>query len=71
MLKFKMYLISIVSMCLLAGCGNNKVEQNNSEIQDSSTFAGYSGYWSYEGLNYLVRLQKIISFREHFFHSRK
>ena len=49
MLKFKMYLISIVSMCLLAGCGNNKVEQNNSEIQDSRTFAGYSGYWSYEG----------------------
>ena len=49
MLKFKMYLISIVSMCLLAGCGNNKVEQNDSEIQDSRTFAGYSGYWSYEG----------------------
>lgn len=49
MLKYKMYLISVVSMCLLAGCGNNKVEQNDSEIQDNSTFAGYSGYWSYEG----------------------
>ena len=43
------YLISIVSMCLLVGCGNNNIEQNDSEIQDSSTFAGYSGYWSYEG----------------------
>lgn len=36
-------------MCLLVGCGNNNIEQNDSEIQDSSTFAGYSGYWSYEG----------------------
>lgn len=25
------------------------LKQNDSEIQDSSTFAGYSGYWSYEG----------------------
>ena len=49
MLKYKMYLISIVDMCLLVGCGNNNIEQNDSEIQDSSTFAGYSGYWSYEG----------------------
>ena len=49
MLKYKMYLISIVGMCLLVGCGNNNIEQNDSEIQDSSTFAGYSGYWSYEG----------------------
>lgn len=44
-----MCLISIVSICLLADCGNNKVEQNESEIQDSRTFAKYSGYWSYEG----------------------
>lgn len=82
MLKYKMYLISIVGMCLLVGCGNNNIEQNDSEIQDSSTFAGYGGYWSYEGktqeqiiaegeLNYPVLLQKIINFREHFFHSRK
>ena len=49
MLNYKMYLISIVGMCLLVGCGNNNIEQNDSEIQDSSTFAGYSGYWSYEG----------------------
>ena len=49
MLKYKMYLISIVGMCLLVGCGKNNIEQNDSEIQDSSTFAGYSGYWSYEG----------------------
>lgn len=49
MLKYKMYLISIVSVCLLVGCGNNNIEQNNSEIQDNSTFAEYSGYWSYEG----------------------
>ena len=49
MVTYKMYLISIVSMCLLVGCGNNNIEQNDSEIQDSSTFAGYSGYWSYEG----------------------
>ena len=49
MVTYKMYLISIVSMCLLVGCGNNNIEQNDSEIQDSSTFAGYGGYWSYEG----------------------
>ena len=49
MLKYKVYLISIVGMCLLVGCGNNNIEQNDIEIQDSSTFAGYSGYWSYEG----------------------
>lgn len=49
MLKYKMYLISIVGMCLLVGCGNHNSEQNDSEIQNSSTFEGYSGYWSYEG----------------------
>ena len=49
MLKYKMYLISIIGMCLLIGCGNNNIVQNDSEIQNSSTFAGYSGYWSYEG----------------------
>lgn len=53
MLKNKMYLISIVGMCLLAGCGNNNgnsnIEQNDSGMQDSSIFAEYSGYWSYEG----------------------
>ena len=53
MLKYKIYLISIVGMCLLAGCGNNNgnsnIEQNDSGIQDSSIFAEYSGYWSYEG----------------------
>ena len=49
MLKYKMYLISIVGMCLLVGCGKNNIEQSDSEIQDSSTFAGYGGYWSYEG----------------------
>lgn len=53
MLKNKMYLISIVGMCLLAGCGNNNgnsnIEQNDSGIQDSTIFAEYSGYWSYEG----------------------
>ena len=49
MLKYKMYLISIVGLCLLVGCGNNNIEQNDSEIQDSGTFAEYSGYWSYGG----------------------
>lgn len=49
MLKCKMYLIGIVSMCLLVGCVNNNIEQNNSETQDSVTHAEYSGYWSYEG----------------------
>lgn len=49
MLKYKMYLIGIVGMCLLAGCGNNNIEQNDSEIQDNSTYAGYSGFWAYEG----------------------
>ncbi|MDE7187440.1 MAG: YARHG domain-containing protein [Lachnospiraceae bacterium] len=48
-----MYLISIVGMCLLVGCGNNNgnsnIEQNDSETQDSTIFAEYSGYWSYEG----------------------
>ena len=53
MLKYKIYLISIVGMCLSAGCGNNNgnsnIEQNDSGIQDSTIFAEYSGYWSYEG----------------------
>lgn len=49
MLKYKMYVISIVGMCLLVGCGNSNMEQNDSEVQDSITFAEYSGYWSYEG----------------------
>ena len=49
MSKYKMYIISIVSMCLLVGCGNNNMEQNDSEMQDSSIFDEYSGYWSYEG----------------------
>ncbi len=53
MLKYRIYLISIVGMCLLAGCGNNNgnsnIEQNDSGIQDSTIFAEYSGYWSYEG----------------------
>ncbi len=49
MLKYKMYLISIVGMCLLVGCGNSNIEQNDSGTQDSSIFAEYSGYWSYEG----------------------
>ncbi len=48
MLKYKMYLISIVCTCLLVGCGNSNIdnitiEQKSSEIQDSSTFAEYSG----------------------------
>ena len=52
MLKYKIYLISIVGMCLLVGCGNNNVEQNDSKIQDTSNYAEYSGYWSYEGKTY-------------------
>lgn len=54
MLKYKMYVISIVGMCLLVGCGNSNIdnitiEQNSSEIQDSISYEEYSGYWSYEG----------------------
>ena len=54
MIKYKMYIISIVGICLLAGCGksnidNITIEQNDSEIQDSITYDEYSGYWSYEG----------------------
>lgn len=49
MLKYKMYIISIIGMCLLVGCGNSNIEQSNSEAQDSITFDEYSGYWSYEG----------------------
>lgn len=49
MIKYKIYLISIVGMCLLVGCGNSNIEKNDSKIQDSITFAEYSGYWSYEG----------------------
>lgn len=48
-MKHKMHIISIITMCLLVGCGHNNIEQNDSEIQDSSTFAEYSGDWSYEG----------------------
>ena len=45
MLKNKMYIISIVVMCLLVGCGNSNIEQNDNEAQGSITFAEYSGYW--------------------------
>ena len=49
MSKYKMYIISIVGMCLLVGCGNSNIEQNDSEMQDSINYDEYSGYWSYEG----------------------
>ena len=49
MSKYKMYIISIVGMCLLVGCGNSNIEQNDSEMQDSTIYDEYSGYWSYEG----------------------
>ena len=49
MSKYKMYIISIVGMCLLVGCGNSNIEQNDSEMQDSIIYDEYSGYWSYEG----------------------
>ena len=54
MLKNKMYIVSIICICLLVGCGNSNIdnitiEQNTSEIQDSITYDEYSGYWSYEG----------------------
>ncbi len=60
MLKYKMYLLSIVVMCLLVGCGNSNIdnmtiEQKDSEIQDSSTFAEYSGS------SELIRQKKDIS----------
>ena len=49
MSKYKMYIICIVGMCLLVGCGSSNIEQSNREMQDSITFDDYSGYWSYEG----------------------
>lgn len=49
MSKYKMYIISIVGMCLLVSCGNSNIEQNDSERQDSIIYDEYSGYWSYEG----------------------
>ena len=49
MLKHKMYIISMVAICLLTGCGNSNMEQNDGGIQDSINFSEYSGYWSYEG----------------------
>ena len=49
MSKYKMYIIGIVGMCLLTGCGNSNIEQNDSEMQDSITYNEYSGYWSNEG----------------------
>ena len=54
MLRYKIYIISIVGIFLLTGCGNSNIdnitiEQNDSEIQDSITYDEYSGYWSYEG----------------------
>ncbi|MDE6641765.1 MAG: hypothetical protein K2K63_14715 [Acetatifactor sp.] len=49
-----MYIVSIICICLLVGCGNSStdnitIEQNTSEIQDSIIYDEYSGYWSYEG----------------------
>lgn len=49
MVKYKRYIIGIVGMCLLAGCGSSTAEQNDSDIQDDITYDEYSGYWSYEG----------------------
>lgn len=54
MANYKMYIISIIGICLLVGCGNSNVdnitiEQNDSGIQDSISYDEYSGYWSYEG----------------------
>lgn len=54
MLRYKIYIISIVGIFLLTGCGNSNIdnitiEQNDSEIQDSIIYDEYSGYWSYEG----------------------
>lgn len=44
-----MYIICMVTICLLTGCGNSNMEQNDGGIQDSINFSEYSGYWSYEG----------------------
>lgn len=49
MLKYKMYIISIVAMCLFVGCGNSNTRQDDNEIQEAIHFAEYSGYWSCEG----------------------
>ncbi len=49
MLKYRMYIISVVAMCLFVGCGNSNTRQNDNEIQDDVDFAEYSGYWSCEG----------------------
>ncbi len=49
MLKHKMYIISMAAICLLIGCGNSNIEQNDGGIQDGINFSEYSGYWSYEG----------------------
>ena len=49
MSKYKTYIISIVGMFLLVGCGNSNMEQNDIEMRDSIVYDEYSGYWSYEG----------------------
>ncbi len=49
MLRGKLYIISIVGVCLLAGCGNHNAEQKDSQIQDEIIYDRYSGYRSYEG----------------------
>ena len=41
-----MHIINIVGMCILVGCRNSDIEQNNSEIQGSINFDDYSGYWA-------------------------
>ncbi len=59
-LKYKVYFISIVGMCLLVGCGNHNMEQNDSEVQGSSTFAGYGDY-GINGSFELIRQKEDIS----------
>ncbi len=49
MLKYKIYIIIIVAMCLFVGCGNSNTRQDDNEIQDAIHFAEYSGYWPCEG----------------------
>lgn len=49
MLKYKIYIIIMVAMCLFVGCDNSNTIQDDNEIQDAIHYAEYSGYWSCEG----------------------
>lgn len=52
------FILNIILILILAGCGNRNMEQNGSKIENSISFEKYSGCWSYEGKTYKQILEE-------------